>query len=127
LLRDIERAFEEGLVDPGYITLKNVHSDLAMGKERVLARLAGNPHRRLVEDTIAEMKWWACFHETQAKSTNRLSPEPFLKTPASPTRRLSPKIGRNELGLPPWLRQTVKTLFAVRCKNLDRQDHFIAF
>jgi hypothetical protein len=31
------------------------------------------------------------------------------------------------LGLPPWMRQTVKTLFAVRCKNLDRQDHFIAF
>jgi len=31
------------------------------------------------------------------------------------------------MGLPPWLRQTVKTLFAVRCKNLDRQDHFIAF
>jgi len=35
--------------------------------------------------------------------------------------------GRHNLGLPPWLRQTVKTLFAVRCKNLDRQDHFIAF
>jgi hypothetical protein len=31
------------------------------------------------------------------------------------------------LGLPPWLRQTVKTLFAVRCKILDRQDHSIAF
>ena len=33
----------------------------------------------------------------------------------------------HDLGLPPWLRQTVKTFFAVRCKNLDRQDHFIAF
>ena len=31
-----------------------------------------------------------------------------------------------DLGLPPWLRQTVKTCFTVRCKNLDRQDHFIA-
>jgi hypothetical protein len=31
------------------------------------------------------------------------------------------------LGLPPWLRQTVKTHIAVRCKMLDRQDHCTAF
>jgi hypothetical protein len=31
------------------------------------------------------------------------------------------------LGLPPGVRQTDKTLFAVRCKILDRQEHFIAF
>jgi hypothetical protein len=31
------------------------------------------------------------------------------------------------LGLPPWLAQTVKTHIAVRCKNLDRQDHCTAF
>jgi len=33
----------------------------------------------------------------------------------------------NSLGLPPWLTQTVKTRIAVRCKNLDRQDHCTAF
>ena len=32
-----------------------------------------------------------------------------------------------ELGLPAWLRQTVKTLLAASCKILDRQDHFMAF
>jgi hypothetical protein len=32
-----------------------------------------------------------------------------------------------ELRLSPWLTQTVKTMFAVRCEILDRQDHFIAF
>jgi hypothetical protein len=31
------------------------------------------------------------------------------------------------LGLPPWLRQTVKTHIAVRCNKLDRQDHYPAF
>jgi hypothetical protein len=31
------------------------------------------------------------------------------------------------LRLSPWLTQTVKTMFAVRCEILDRQDHFIAF
>jgi len=29
--------------------------------------------------------------------------------------------------LSPWLTQTVKTMFAVRCEILDRQDHFSAF
>jgi hypothetical protein len=39
----------------------------------------------------------------------------------------APRLGNNNLGLPPWVRQTVKTQFAVRCKFLDRQDHFNAF
>src|SRR4051812_4429925 len=32
-----------------------------------------------------------------------------------------------ELGWTRWLRQPNKTLFAVRCKLLDRQDHCTAF
>jgi hypothetical protein len=40
-----------------------------MGKERVLARLVDNPHRHLVDDTGAEMGWWACFHEDRARKT----------------------------------------------------------
>jgi NTE family protein len=36
-------------------------------------------------------------------------------------------IDKDGMGLPLRLRQTDKTLFAVRCKSLDRQDHFIAF
>jgi hypothetical protein len=39
----------------------------------------------------------------------------------------SPQDDGCELGLPPGVRQTDKTLFAVRCKILDRQEHFIAF
>lgn len=31
------------------------------------------------------------------------------------------------MGLTPWLAQPVKTLFAVRCKTLDRQDYGTAF
>jgi hypothetical protein len=34
---------------------------------------------------------------------------------------------KDTLGLPPRLTQTVKTLFAVRCKILDRQDYGNAF
>jgi three-Cys-motif partner protein len=34
---------------------------------------------------------------------------------------------RVQVGLSPWLTQAVKTLIAVRWKNLDRQDHCTAF
>jgi hypothetical protein len=101
LLDDIERAYEEGLVDPGYIGFDDVKRDLAMGKDRVLARLADNPHRRLVTDTVGERGWWACFREdsqNRAKSTVQASAKPNL-TPAagsSQIKRARPKTGRNE-------------------------------
>jgi hypothetical protein len=101
LLDDIERAYEEGLVDPRYIGFEDVKRDLAMGKDRILARLADNPHRRLVEDTVAEMGWWACFRNDSrypAKITGQASANPRLNpaAPSSPTKRATPKIGRNE-------------------------------
>jgi hypothetical protein len=98
LLDDIERAYEEGLVDPGYIGFDDVKRDLAMGKERILARLADNPHRRLIEDTVAEMGWWECFHAGRAKkmaypaSDSKL----HLAAPSSQIKRTTPKTGRNE-------------------------------
>ena len=63
LLDDIERAYQEGLVDPRFIGFDDVKRDIAMGKDRVLARLAENSSCRLVEDTVKEMGWWACFRE----------------------------------------------------------------
>lgn len=100
LLDDIEHAYEDGLVDPGYIGFDDVKRDLAMGKDRILARLADNPHRRLVEDTVAEMGWWACFREDARDGLNgpgegsvRLKPTPET---TSSIIRATPKIGRNE-------------------------------
>ena len=101
LLDDIERAYEDGLVDPGYIGFDDVKRDLALGKNRILARLADNPHRRLVQDTVAEMGWWASFREesqTRAKSTAQSSAKANLNPAAgaSPIKRAAPKTGRNE-------------------------------
>jgi len=44
----------------------------------------------------------------------------------APSRNIYGSFGGG-LRLSPWLTQTVKTMFAVRCEILDRQDHFIAF
>jgi len=101
LLDDIERAYEEGLVDPGYIGFDDVKRDLAAGKDRILARLSDNPHRHLVEDTIAEMGWWACFREDRrnrvkgpAAASEYSRPKPAATF--SQIRRATPKTGRNE-------------------------------
>lgn len=101
LLHDIECAYEGGLVDPGYIGLDDVKSDLAMGKDRILARLAENPHRRLVENTTAEMGWWACFRENNQKRVKRAGQGAAdsrlnLAASLSPSKRAMAKTGRNE-------------------------------
>jgi hypothetical protein len=103
LIDDIQRAYKERLVDPGYIGFDDVQRDLTMGKDRVLARLADNPHRRLVADTIQEMGWWACFRDkrpsrvegaAQASAKSKLT---ALTTRAfAPIKKTTPKIGRNE-------------------------------
>lgn len=97
LLEDIQKAYEDGLVDRGCIRFESVKRDLAMGKDRILARLADYPHLRLVEDTVAEMRWWACFREDRAKNTAYAAPNSKLN-PAAPSqiRRATPKTGRNE-------------------------------
>ncbi len=63
LLDDIKEAYGDDLVDPGYIGFDDAQRNLAMGKDGVLARLADDPHRRLVEDTVKETGWWTCFRE----------------------------------------------------------------
>lgn len=98
LLDDIRQAYEEGLVDECYIGFDDVMRDLAQGKDRILARLAENPHRRLIDDTVAEMRWWACFQQDKRNSPVQVTPRPTAAPFAAPStfRRASPKTGRNE-------------------------------
>jgi len=97
LLDDIKHAYEHDLVDPGCIGFGGIKRDLAVGKDRILARLVDNPHRRLVEDTVAEMGCWACFREKRANSAARAAPNSKPNPAASSQiRRATPKTGRNE-------------------------------
>jgi hypothetical protein len=90
LIADIERAYEDGLVEPGYIGWADVNDDLARGKDQMLARLAETSHHRLVEDTVREMEWWACFHE------NKRTRSPTPRTDSVQVKRDKPKTGRND-------------------------------
>ena len=101
LLGDIERAYEEDLVDGLIIGLEDVKNDFAKGKDWALARLAENSHRRLVDDTVKKFGSWYCFNKEE-KSSARAGTE--AQEPADPVwaglpvpyRREAPKIGRND-------------------------------
>jgi hypothetical protein len=102
LVDDIGQAYEEGLVDPGFVHFDDVKRALALGKDRALARLADNTHRRLVDDTVKEMGWWECFRDrstsgvkgaAQASASAKASFKPAASTQIV---RTGPKTGRNE-------------------------------
>ncbi len=61
LLPDIRRAFADDLVDETHIDLPWVEQALAAGKEATLRRLRGDRYYHFIDDTVAEMEWWACF------------------------------------------------------------------
>jgi hypothetical protein len=95
LMDDIRNAYEEGLVDPGFIGFDDVQRDLEKGRDRVLARLAADPHHCLVQDTVKEIESWACFREDESSDAlDDLELEP-ASVPAQ-VWRPGPKISRND-------------------------------
>jgi len=97
LIGDIEQAYEEDLVDPRYIGFDDVKRDLAAGKNQVLARLAADPNRRLIDDTVAEMEWWNCFQDRGPSRTNIGTQAPAAPPePMAQVKRSTPKTGRND-------------------------------
>jgi len=62
---DSEQAYSDGLVEPFMIAWEAVQEAYAMGKQAALARLADSYHP--IDDTVAEMSWWACFGKEARK------------------------------------------------------------
>jgi hypothetical protein len=82
VVKEIRRAYEDGLVNPDLIRWKNIERALALGKEGAIKELKGRCH--LITDAEAEMEWWACFRE-EAGSTGRrrarfIAPPPARRT-----------------------------------------------
>ncbi|MGA3372938.1 MAG: DUF1186 domain-containing protein [Terracidiphilus sp.] len=97
LIGEIERAYEQELVDPSILTLEDVRRDLAKGKDWAMERLADDPHRRLIEDTVKEMEGWASFNEKEPRK-EPAKDAAIQRREDSPTgfKRAAPKIGRND-------------------------------
>ena len=101
LLPEIEKAYEDGLVDPGFVGLDEVQKDIAQGQEWAMAKLAKDPHRKLVEDTVKEMEWWASFNEEgqrreAARDLEQQAAGPWKADSLTGFKRSAPKIGRND-------------------------------
>ena len=104
LMEDIGKAYEDGLIDPDVVSTEDFERELAKGKEQCLEELRAE--RRLVEDTAAEMQWWACFQEDRLDAGpigERLPEIPRLERsveerwePLRTVRRAGAKVGRND-------------------------------
>ena len=84
LKSEIDKAFEENLVEEFFIGQEDVNDCLELGTEVALNKLRQNRRYSFIEDVISEMEGWACFQpEKLQKLDNRLiSPEGFtLSTP----------------------------------------------
>jgi Protein of unknown function (DUF1186) len=65
LKSDIEKVFEDGLIDPMFIRRGDVDRYLEIGVEAALEKLSNKKHHHLINNTIVEMEWWACFNNSK--------------------------------------------------------------
>ena len=87
LLPDIQKTYDNNLVDLSWIRMEDVRRSLAEGKEQVLQKLRQH-QSGLIKDTVAEMHWWACFEQDSYPVSNQptATNQPTVK---------EKKIGRN--------------------------------
>jgi hypothetical protein len=86
LLPDIERAFEEDLVDTLFVGRDRVERAMSEGQTQALRRC---DRKGPIEDTLSEMSWWACFRTDDRKAAHQ------VPTIANGTRFKTAKVGRN--------------------------------
>ena len=72
VVEEIRQAYEDGLVEPGYIGWKDIERALALGKEAAIESL--KDHRQMITDVAEEMGWWACFDEDALSTGLRKAP-----------------------------------------------------
>ncbi len=66
----IERAFDEDLIEPFFFGRDEFNDNLQAGSEAKLNELREDERYSLIEDTISEIGYWACFEENQPKKLN---------------------------------------------------------
>ena len=89
-------AFEEGLVDPFYISPRRVEALLAEDEASVL-RDFHERYEGYIEDATEDMSWWACFRQTA--SSHRDTAHKSVRESPSPASAMPPPL-RSEKVLP---------------------------
>lgn len=94
---DLRQAYDEGLINPGFITWEEITEELTKGPQATLERV--KDRYTLIENVIEEMEWWPCFHDDEEGiEEDDASLSPLLMDPEvpEPYRRNQPKVGRNQ-------------------------------
>ena len=86
----IDQAFESDLIELFFIRQEDVDYYLKLGQDATLEELRQDRHYSLIEDTISEMEWWACFKEEKPKIT-RTKPLGIGKLELSPEKKSNQK------------------------------------
>ena len=86
----IDQAFESDLIELFFIRQEDVDYYLKLGQDATLEELRQDRHYSLIEDTISEMEWWACFKEEKPKIT-RTKPLGLGKLELFPEKKSNPK------------------------------------
>jgi|PlaIllAssembly_1097288.scaffolds.fasta_scaffold220509_1 hypothetical protein len=63
--------FDQGYIDLDVVGKKNIVVYKQKDKEQVIAKLKTNKRLQLIDDVIAEMEWWACFHPSPPSTPSK--------------------------------------------------------
>ena len=91
---EIRQAYDDGLVDTGYIGMRKVERSLGQTVDGVMAQLRKDPRNTFISDTVSDMSGWYSFQDDPPVREPKL-PKPELGWQPA-TIRTGPKIGRNE-------------------------------
>jgi len=86
---DIRQAYADDLVEIFWVRFEDVERTYELGKDKALESLLNNQRNLLINDTIEELQYWACFTPSP-KTKKKEKPAPRFSEP-----RKGPKIGRN--------------------------------
>ncbi len=97
VMEELQLAYEDELVEPGYIQRKEIERALKAGKDAAMVFL--RERRPLIDDVEKEMGWWACFEENKRKwdrANVRLGLAPVRSPNGATVPKTRAKAGRNE-------------------------------
>jgi hypothetical protein len=96
---EIKLAYEEELVEPFFIDLQSVEDTIKKDKAKALSILKNDTRYKLIEDTVSELQWWACFKKVETKKKDgSLKSRPTVRSVGKEKNRSvgkEKKIGRN--------------------------------
>ncbi len=99
LIDDIERAYDDGLVDSFIASPEDIQDMLQETSDVRLEKLGTDPYHQLIDDTIEELESWACFHDVDRsfhREWQAISSITDEEVGIAEPVRVGHKIGRND-------------------------------